>query len=192
MKKIILASNSPQRKKLLKDLGVSFKVMPSKVQELKDITSTCSALVKHNAGIKAEDAAKRLKEGIVIGADTLVYAGGMDIIGKPRNHRHARQMLRGYFRKAHWVYTGVAVIDAQTGKKLIDYEKTRIYMQPLTDKDIDRYHAKVNPLDKAGGFDIEGFGSLFIRRIEGCYTNVIGLPIPKLFQMLKIFGVNLL
>lgn len=192
MPNLILASASPQRRKLLQDLGVTFKVVPSNVEEEKKISSTCSALVKHNAWIKADDVARRLSSGIVIGADTLVYAGGMDILGKPKDHTAARRMLKGYFHRPHWVYTGVAIIDAASGQKLIGYEKTKIYMHPLTDAEIRRYHEKVNPLDKAGGFDIEGYGSLFIRRIEGCYTNVIGLPIPRLFQMLKEFGVHLL
>ena len=104
----------------------------------------------------------------------------------------ARKILNILFEKACWVYTGVAVIDTASGKKIVDYEKTKVFMTPLAHREIEQYHKRVHPFDKAGGFDFEGTGSLFIHRIEGCYTNVIGLPMPKLYQMLKKVGVYLL
>jgi septum formation protein len=94
--------------------------------------------------------------------------------------------------KPHLVYSGVAIIDAHTGHQELGYEKTRVFMTRISDKEIDRYHQLVSPLDKAGGFDIEGKGALFIPRIEGCYFNVVGLPLAKLAEMLKKFGVNTL
>ena len=190
--RIYLASASPQRRKLLKIAGVRFSVRPSPVTEATKITTTCSALVTHNALIKARHLADRLKEGIIIGADTVVYAGGKKLIGKPRNLKHAKQILKTLFSHPQWVYTGVAVIDAKTKRTIIDYEKTKIYMHKLSDEEIDRYHGITSPLDKAGGFDIEGRGGLFINRIEGCYSNVIGLPMAKLRVMLKQFGVSIL
>lgn len=192
MKKIILASNSPQRKKLLKLLGIKFSICPSQAKEIKKIQTTCAALVKKNALLKAEDIASRVKEGIVIGADTVVYVGNNKLILKPRNLKEAKRNLKTLFSRPQWVYTGVAVIDAKTGKQIVDYEKTRVCMTPLTDKEIDGYHKKVSPFGKAGGFDIEGVGSVFIHRVEGCYTNVIGLPMAKLFRILKKFGVSAL
>ena len=192
MHKLILASSSPQRRKLLKDLGVPFTIKPSRVKEIAKIQTTCSALVKHNALLKARDVASKIKKGIVIGADTLVYGGNKKIIGKPRNLAEAKKILHQLFSKPHWVYTGVAVVDAQTGRRVVDYEKTKVFMIPLGDEEIDRYHKQVSPLDKAGGFDIEGRGSVFIHRIEGCYSNVIGLPIAKLATMLKKVGVSIL
>ena len=192
MKRLILASNSPQRKKLLKDLGVQFTVKSSHVKEINTITTTCSALVKHNAVLKGTDVARKINKGIVIAADTLVYGGNKKIIGKPKNLKDAKRILHTLFSKPHWVYTGVAVIDCQTQKMITDYEKTKVFMIPLTDEEIDRYHQNVSPLDKSGGFDIEGKGSVFIHRIEGCYSNVIGLPIAKLAQMLKKMGVSIL
>jgi len=192
MNKLILASSSPQRKKLLKDLGVQFTIKTSRVKEANDIKTTCSALVKHNALLKARDVARKVKIGIVIGADTLVYGGNKKIIGKPRNLKEAKKILRILFSKPHWVYTGIAVVNCQTQKTIIDYEKTKVFMISLTDEEIDRYHRKVSPLDKSGGFDIEGKGSVFIHRIEGCYSNVIGLPISKLARMLKKMGVSIL
>lgn len=189
--RIYLASASPQRRKLLKFAGVRFTVRPSHVPEEQKIRSTCADLVKHNALIKAEHLARQLKKGIVIGADTVVYAGGR-IIGKPKNLKEAKQVLKVLFSRPQWVYTGVAVINAGTGKRVVDYEKTRIFMHQLSDEEIDRYHGITSPLDKAGGFDIEGRGGLFINRIEGCYSNVIGLPMARLRVMLKKFGVSIL
>jgi septum formation protein len=148
--------------------------------------------VKHNAVLKAQDVAGRIKKGVVVGADTLVYGGNKEIIGKPKDLKDAKRVLHALFSKPHWVYTGVAVIDVETGRRVVDYEKTKVFMLPLTDEEIDRYHRKVSPLDKAGGFDIEGHGSVFIHRIEGCYSNVIGLPVAKLATMLKKVEVSIL
>ncbi|MBF0522708.1 MAG: septum formation protein Maf [Candidatus Omnitrophica bacterium] len=192
MPRLILASNSAQRKKLLTMLGLKFTVIPSRVEEVQNITTSCQSLVKHNAFIKANDVASRLKDGIVIGADSVVYVGGKTIIGKPKDLKDAKRILKLLFSRPHWVYTGVAVIDVKSGKKVVDYDKTKIFMTPLSDEEIDVYHQKMHPFDKAGGFDIEGYGSLFIRRIEGCYTNVIGLPIAKLSQILKQFRISIL
>ncbi len=192
MKKIILASASEQRKKLLRMLGVKFKIHPSQIQEAQRIKTTCAALVQNNALLKARDIASRFKEGVVIAADTVVYAGGKKIIGKPRNFQEAKKILKILFTRPQWVYTGVAVLDIETNKRIVDYAKTKIFMSHLSDEEIDRYHRKVHPFDKAGGFDMEGVGSLFIHRIEGCYTNVLGLPMAKLHKMLKKIGVSIL
>ena len=192
MTKITLASASPQRKKLLKVLNVPFTVRPSGVAEMSKIQTTVSALVKHNALIKAEDIASKVKTGIVIGSDTVVYLGGKKLILKPRSVKEAKRNLKLLFHRPQWVYSGVAVIDAATGKREVVYEKTRLHMTHLTDKEIDAYYKLVDPMGKAGGFDIEGWGSIFIRRIEGCYTNVIGLPMATLAGILKKFGVNIL
>lgn len=192
MKKLILASGSVQRKKLLKFLGVPFIVRPSRVKEIKTVKTTCSSLVVDNALRKARDVASHFQEGVVIGADTVVYIGNKQIVGKPRSLKDAKRILKILFSRPQWVYTGLAVIDARTGVELVDYEKTKVFMLSLTDEEIARYHAKVNPFDKAGGFDIEGWGSIFIHRIEGCYSNVIGLPMAKLSRMLKKVGVSIL
>jgi len=190
MTKIILASGSAQRKKLLAMAGLKFTVRTSGAAEQTRITTTCAALVKDNALIKARAVAEGLKDGLVIGADTVVSDGKKSLIGKPRDLADARRILRCMFAQPHWVYTGVAIIDAASGETLLDYDRTKVFMHPLTRSEMDRYHAAVSPLDKAGGFDIEGRGGTFIRRIEGCYTNVIGLPMVKLRIMLKKFGVE--
>jgi len=190
VKKIILASGSAQRKKLLKMAGLSFTVKRSRADEIQKITTTCETLVKENALLKARDVAGRVKTGLVIGADTVVSDGKKHLIGKPKNLADARRILHRMFAAPHWVYTGVAIIDAATGETRVDYEKTKVFMHPLTRREMDRYHAHISPLDKAGGFDIEGRGGTFIHRIEGCYTNVIGLPMVKLRVMLKEFGIE--
>jgi len=189
MKKIILASASPQRRKLMKILGLPFIVRPSRAQEISTITKDCAHLVKVNALLKAQEVASRLGKGIVIGSDTVVYSSKGRLILKPRDLKEAKKNLKELMVAPHWVYSGVAVIDAATGRKVVDYEKTKVFMTSLSDGAIDRYHQLVPPLDKAGGFDIEGTGALFIPRIEGCYFNVVGLPLAKLSEMLKIFGV---
>lgn len=190
--KIILASVSAQRKKFLKLAGVRFTVRPSHAKEITQIKTNCADLVKDNALLKAKNVVASLKDGIVIGADTVVYAPTSGIIGKPRDLKDAKRILKMLFSRPHWVYTGVAIIDVKTKRTLIDCEKTKIYMHKLSDHEIDRYHGLTSPLDKAGGFDIEGRGGLFINRIEGCYSNVIGLPLAKLRVMLKKLGVTIL
>ncbi len=192
MKKIILASGSAQRKNLLKMTGVPFTVCKSGCPEIEAIQTSCAKLVKDNALLKARDVASRHKSGVVIGADTVVYTGQKNLVLKPRDLKEAKKSLKLLMSRPQWVYTGVAVIDIDQKREMVDYEKTKVFMSPLSDPEIDRYHQKVPPFDKAGGFDIEGVGSLFIHRIEGCYTNVIGLPMAKLREMLKKAGVSLI
>jgi septum formation protein len=192
MKQLILASASVQRKNLMKLLNLPFVVQRSKAEEICKIKTNVADLVKENAFIKALDVAEETKKNaIVIGADTVVYAKGKLVL-KPRDLKEAKKNLKELMSEPHWVYTGVALIDTATGKSLVDYEKTKVFMTMLDDKEIDRYHKEVPPMDKAGGFDIEGRGGLFIPRIEGCYFNVVGLPLAKLAEMLKTFGVHAL
>ena len=190
MKQIILASASPQRKNLMKLLKLPFVVKKSKAEEIERIRTNVADLVKENALIKALDVAEETKgEALVIGADTVVYARGKLVL-KPKHLKEAKKNLKELMSEPHWVYTGVAVIDVQTKKTLVSYEKTRVFMTMLDDDEITRYHREVPPMDKAGGFDIEGRGGLFIPRIEGCYFNVVGLPLARLVQMLKKFDVH--
>ncbi len=192
MKPLILASASPQRYKLMKILGLPFTVKPSKAQEVTTLSQGVAHLVKHNALLKARDVAAQLKSGLVIGCDTVVYSGKGRLILKPADLKEAKKNLKELMAKPHWVHSGVAIIDAASGKELVAHEKTKVFMTRLSDKSISHYHRLVSPLDKAGGFDIEGKGALFIPRIEGCYFNVVGLPLAKLGTMLKKFGVEVL
>ena len=188
---LILASKSKARQKLLKNLGVRFRVMPARVKEHADAVRHPARTVTANALLKARDVAGRVRKGIVIGCDTLVWQDGK-AFGKPASLKEARVMLKRLSSRPHVLYTGIAVIDAASGRHAVDVEETRIEMEPLSDREITQYFRKVSPLDKAGGFDIQGLGGSFIRRICGCYFNVVGLPLARLRGMLKKFGVSLL
>jgi MAF protein len=189
MRQIYLASDSKARRKFLRLFGLKFKVLPSGIKEKNNLSgSSCTALVKKNALDKAQVTAKKIKSGIVIAADTLVVQG-RKIFGKPKDLNEARMMLKRLSKKPQCIYTGIAVIDKDKRKVLTDYERTKVYMDRLSDKEITGYFAKVSPLDKAGSFDIQERGAFFIRRIEGCFYNVAGLPLRKLYRMLKKLGV---
>jgi MAF protein len=185
MRKIYLASGSKARKKLLEAFGLKFKVLSSRAKEKRKTGGLSYAnLVKLNALSKAKGIAGRVKSGIIIAADTIMVQD-KKIFGKPRDLKHAKNMLKKISRKPQWVYTGVAVIDKDKNKSLVDFEKTKVYMDRLTDKDIGRYFAHVSPLDKAGSYDVQEKGAFFIRRIEGCFYNVVGLPLRRLYRMFK-------
>ncbi|HAJ57137.1 MAG TPA: septum formation protein Maf [Candidatus Omnitrophica bacterium] len=188
---LILASRSKARKRILKDLGLKFKVMPSSAEEHKGLDTHPARTVKYNALLKARQVAGRIKDGIVIGCDTLVWQNGR-VFGKPKDLKDARTMLKKLSASPHRLYTGIAVIDVKRRKEVVDIEETKIFMERLSDREISNYFKRVSPLDKAGGFDIQGLGGLFIKRIEGCYFNVVGLPVSKLFVCLKKIGASLL
>ncbi|PIP19413.1 MAG: septum formation protein Maf [Candidatus Omnitrophica bacterium CG23_combo_of_CG06-09_8_20_14_all_41_10] len=210
MTQIYLASKSKARRKLLQGLGLKFKVIPTGVKEIRVVKGISFArLVKMNALNKAIAAAEKIKSGVVIGADTICVQDGR-IFGKPRDLKDAKVMLKRLSTKPQWLYTGIAVVDKpphQLSKKnegkinwcggkdkqriMLDYERTKVYMDKLTDKEIDRYFVKLSPLGMAGSFDIQGKGAIFIRRIEGCFYNVVGLPIRKLYLMLKKLNIKI-
>ena len=166
--------------------------MPSRIQEKRSIRgSSFAQLAKKNALDKAKEVSNKLKSGLIIAADTFVVQD-KKIFGKPKDLKDARRMLKKISQKPQWLYTGLAIIDKDKNKTLLDYEKTKIYMDKLSDEKISKYFSKVNPLDKAGSFDIQGRGAFFIRRIEGCFYNVVGLPVHKLYRMLKKMGIGML
>jgi len=190
MRKIYLASDSRARRKLLRIFGLSFRVLPGRIKEKKERHNlSYAALVKSNALAKAKDAAGRVKNGVVIAADTIVVQG-RSIFGKPKDLKDAQAMLKKLSSQPQWLYTGLAVIDKERNKVFLDYEKTKVYMDRLSDKQIKEYFKRVSPLDKAGSFDIQGRGAFFIRRIEGCFYNVVGLPVRKLYLMLKELDIK--
>lgn len=190
MRKIILASKSKARQKLLKQTGLRFKVAESFVREKRRLKGRCSDLVIENALKKAKDVSKKFNSGVVIAADTVVLVGKR-IIGKPKNIKDAFKTLKLLSQKPQWVYTGLAVIDNDNHKTFTAYDKTKVYMYRLSDKQIRNYFKRVSPLDKAGSFDIQGLGSVFIERIEGCFYNVVGLPLAKLGKILKKVKIDI-
>lgn len=192
MKRLVLASASPQRRKLMKILGLPFTVKPSRAKESIDLRKGVAQLVRRNALLKAREVAGRVRSSLVVGSDTVVYSAAKRLVLKPKDLAEARKNLKELMAGPHWVYSGVAVIDTDSGRTLVAHEKTKVFMTPLSDESITRYHKFVSPLDKAGGFDIEGKGALFIHRIEGDYFNVVGLPMAKLARLLEKFGVHIL
>lgn len=188
---IILASASPQRRRLMKLLELPFKVHKSGAEELTELKRGVVHLVKHNASLKASDVAQHYTDAVVIGCDTVVY-GDQTLIGKPKDLVEAKRRLKKMMRQPHWVYSGLTVIDTASQKTYQVYDKTKVFMNTLSNGEIDRYYQRMCPLDKAGGFDIEGLGSAFIHRIEGCYFNVVGLPLAKLTEILRECGVKVL
>jgi septum formation protein len=133
---------------------------------------------------------KRFDSGIVIAADTVVLVG-RKIIGKPRDMKDAFRTLKHLCAAPQWVYSGIAVIDIDNNKTYTAAEKTKVYMYRLTDQQIKNYFKRTSPLDKAGSFDIQGLGGIFIDRIEGCFYNVVGLPLAKLAKILVKAGVDI-
>lgn len=189
--KIILASKSKARKKLLQDCGFKVKVIAPNINEFQRINRSFKYTVEANALKKLKDVAAKVKGGVIVAADTLVFRKNF-IFGKPKNLKQAKQMLKKLCRKPHWVYTGVAVLDKNSGKLCLDYERTKVCMSNLSNKQINAYFKKSNPLRFAGSFDIQGQGALYIKRIEGCFYNVVGLPLAKLFSMFKKMGLLIL
>lgn len=192
MRKIILASGSKARQKLLRQIGLKFRIAEARVKESASLKGrSCSALVIDNAVKKARAAAKGFDTGVLIAADTVVLVGKR-IVGKPKTMADAVRSLKILSKSPQWVYTGIAVYDIDRDKMLTDFEKTKVYMYRLNDRQIKKYFRKISPFDKAGSFDVQGPGSVFIDRIEGCFYNVVGLPLAKLGAMLKKVGVSII
>ena len=191
MKRIILASSSPRRKELLEQIGLQFEVAPSNHDE--EITSASEpheTARKLSLG-KARSAARKHRNALIIAADTFVVFGDR-ILGKPHSNAEAREMLRALNGQAHSVITGFTILDTETGKVLSRSVETRVHMRKLTLREIEDYVRTKEPLDKAGGYAIQGLGAVLVDRIEGDYFNVVGLPLSALAESLREFDVNVL
>jgi len=182
---LILASRSPRRRKLLAQLGLDFEVHPSDLDENATNHRLPEQLVEQLALEKARAVAARFPEALTLGADTIVVLDG-DVLNKPADEAEARAMLRRLSGRTHTVYTGVALVHPASQREVVDYEATQVTFAPLTDAEIDAYVATGSPLDKAGAYGIQDdYGAVFIRRIEGDYYNVVGLPLHRLYRMLR-------
>lgn len=191
MKEIVLASASPRRSKLLEQIGLEFQVLPSDIEEYVDTDLRAEEIAKRLSYDKAMDVAQKLgKDALVIGADTIVVKN--KILGKPQSEKEAYEMLKALQGKWHSVITGVTVVDALSLKNIKGYEKTRVKLRKLSDDEIVSYINTGEPMDKAGSYGIQGIGAVLVERIEGCYFNVVGLPLTKLSFILRSFGVNIL
>ena len=183
--KIILASKSPRRQEILTNLGYDFEVITAETDESSEISEP-SKLVMELANRKAYAVADLCcdNNSVIIACDTVV-ATENEILGKPKNKQDARRMLSELSGNIHSVYSGLCLIKGD--KVLTDYCKTDVYFDKLTEKDIDWYISQNEWSDKAGGYGIQGKASVFIRKIDGDYFNVVGLPVNLLYKMLKEF-----
>jgi septum formation protein len=186
--RLILASGSPRRFELLLTLGLPFTVVTSGVDEMVDDESDPAAMVVHLAERKAAAIAKTLDEGLVIGADTTVVLDSL-VLNKPVDDADARRMLRLLRDRAHEVWTGVVVLDASTGRRETGAVHSLVQMRAYSDAEIDAYVATGEPLDKAGAYAIQGGAGVFVAGIEGCYANVVGLPLCELTSLLGRYRV---
>ena len=189
--KLILASASPRRRELLTQVGVSFVIEVSDVEEVLDDTLSPELQVQSLALQKAQAVAAQHKDGLVLGADTVVVDAG-SLLGKPQNTEEAAEMLRSLSSKWHQVMTAVALVDANDTKhEWMSVEITNVKFRDLTEDDIAAYVATGESMDKAGAYGIQGYGALLVERIEGCYNNVVGLPLQLVAKGLRNWGINL-
>jgi len=185
--RLILASKSPRRYELVKQVGLDFEVIPSKVME--DIVQKESPKehVIRLAEAKARDIASGYPDRWVIAADTIVYING-SILGKPKSREEAMEMLHRLSGQEHWVLTGFSVCHLGKGKSDKEAVQTAVKMKTLSPIEMEWYVQTGEPFDKAGGYAIQGIGSFMIESIRGSYTNVVGLPLCELIQMLNRLG----
>ena len=192
MKRLILASSSPRRRELLRNAGFEFEVVPSEADETYHSGQSSVANAERIAQQKAEAVARRLEladDAVVLAADTIVVVGG-EVLGKPRSPEEARAMLEKLSGRAHDVISGVAVVNSGGNRSVVAHETTRVYFRTLSAEEIAACVATGEPLDKAGAYAIQGRASRFVTRIEGCYFNVMGLPVALVDSLLKEWEVD--
>jgi len=180
---LVLASASPRRREILERLGLEFEVLPTDVDE-EGIACADHARFAILAAERKADVARRARpRSTIIAADTIVVCGEVRL-GKPVDGAHAASMLRALSGRPHEVITGVAVIAAD-GRRFAEAERTRVFFRPLSGDEVARYVGTGEPFGKAGAYAIQGFAAPFVQKIEGCYFNVVGLPVGLLFAMLS-------
>lgn len=192
-RRIILASTSPRRRELVASLHIPFDIVPSHAEESTPEGWSPDRIVTELAKRKAEAVYRQLddkdRHGVIVGSDTIVVRDGT-VLGKPADQREAASMLRSLQGRSHEVYTGVACIDSRTGASKVDYRRTVVTMRALREEEIEAYAASGEGLDKAGAYAIQGLGATIVIGIEGCYFNVVGLPLSLLAEMLASFGIQ--
>lgn len=182
---LLLASASPRRRHLLGVLGIPFEVLPAHVDETAPPDAEPAALVRHLALEKALAIARRHPDRLVLGADTIVVLDGQ-MLGKPADADDAARMLRRLSGKMHTVFTGLALVHLDGAQRVAAHEETGVFFANLSDAEIARYVDSGAPLDKAGAYGIQDdWGAVFISRIEGDYYTVVGLPLHRLYHLLR-------
>jgi septum formation protein len=184
---LILASASPRRAELLRLLEVDFQIMPGSVAEVAHEHLSPLEICQLNAHRKAFAVAKKMPDSLVLGADTLVFLGS-EVLGKPRDLAEGRRMLARLQGRSHQVVTGVSLIHLRKHQERIFAASTDVLFHPLNDAQISKYTAKVNTLDKAGGYAIQESGEMLISEISGSFSNVVGLPVELLRVELESWG----
>ena len=190
--RIILASKSPRRKYLLEQAGLSFAVIPSRFDESRIEMTEADACVKTLAEAKALDVAESYPRSWVIGADTVVSIDGR-ILGKPHSDEEASKMLRRLSGRVHQVFSGYCICCLSAKKQFSDSVNTDVRFKELTDEEIRWYIHTREPFDKAGAYAIQGLGTFLVKSINGSYTNVVGLPVCEVIEILiqqKVVGLN--
>ena len=185
--KIILASTSPQRIQILKMAGFEFDVIPSDYIEVDEPFLSPLEQAKKHAFNKAKAVADVLKEGYIIGCDTVVCLDNK-LIGKPKNRAHAKELIQAQQGRTFEVISGLTIFNASQERNMTIAETTKITFKPMLESEIKWYLESEEFKDKSGGFSIQGLGSRFISRIEGDYQNVVGLPIYKVYEILKLLN----
>ncbi|MGH7321407.1 MAG: Maf family protein [Candidatus Rokuibacteriota bacterium] len=186
--RLILASSSPRRRALLAALGLAFEIVPSRIDESRPSGVPVPALAEHLALRKARDVAGRCGSALVLGADTLVAVEGR-ALGKPASSDEARGMLAALSGRTHEVVTAVALVEAPAGREVAEAVLSRVVMRPYSAAEIDAYLLTGESFDKAGAYAVQGAGGHLVARVEGCYTNVVGLPVKTTARLLRAFGV---
>lgn len=188
MKKIILASTSPRRKEIFEKANIPFKIEASGFEENMTLNLEPIELAKYLSKGKALDVASKHKDAVVIGADTLISFEGK-VLGKPQTRIKAKEMLKSLSGKSHSVFTGYTIIDCITSKTLTNVVETKIYFKKLSDEQIDDYIEAEKPFDRAGSYAIESLGKALVNKIQGDFSNVVGLPLSALASDLEQFGI---
>lgn len=185
---LYLASHSPRRRELLARVGIPFKIVER--SEVSDDGLSKDAPAEYAVGLALRKAlAADIDDGLVIGADTIVILKG-EIIGKPQDKNDAKEILQKLSGKWHTVVTGIALVDKSSGEQKTAFEATQVLFSELADDEIDAYIATGEPMDKAGAYGIQEKGALLVRRVEGCFYNVVGLPQFLLTELLKSFNID--
>ncbi|QXE92490.1 Maf family nucleotide pyrophosphatase [Geomonas subterranea] len=184
---IVLASASPRRSELLESAGISFRVLPADICEDQLPGEDPVDHVLRLAEGKARAAAERTDGRFFLGADTIVLCDG-EIMGKPKDHADAQRMLRKLSGVPHEVVTGFAIYDRERDGALVEAVRTKVFFKHLRDEEIDAYIATGCPFDKAGGYAIQGGAAHMVRKIDGSYTNVVGLPLCEVVEKLRVLG----
>jgi septum formation protein len=183
-REIILASSSPRRRYLLRLVRIRHKVIHPRIREEDHADEDPVRHVLRLSRLKAMSVLKEAKSGIILGADTIVVLDN-SILGKPADRSEAKLTLRRLAGRWHQVYTGLTLVDSGSRKQAQGFERTRVKIRRLTDDEIDAYVRTREPMDKAGSYGIQGYGAGIVEKVDGCYFNVVGLPIVRLLYLTR-------